>query len=447
MQAIVKYSIKNPPMRRCFISFLLLGFISIQAQTTYFPPAVGNWDTLAPDSLGWCSDSLAALQSYLDRVNSKAFIVLKDGKLVVEWYFDDFQPENSWYWASAGKTMTATLVGLAQQEGLLSLDSATQTYLGRGWTSCDSVGEAAVTVWHQLTMTAGFNEAGYRWDCTDDTCLQCQVAPGSRWFYHNAPYTLLTSVVEAATGQRINAYFRSRIGNPIGMQTGGFVPVGSNRLFFSRARDMARFGLLMLNQGQWDGTAILSDTAYFQAMTTPSQGLNPAYGYLWWLNGQSSFMLPNTRQVFNGPLIPNAPTDLIAGLGANDQKLYVVPSQNLVIIRLGDDPGTGSLSVSSFDNVLWGKIAQLSANCAQTTGLQQPESLSWSVYPQPAKGTLHLQSETPLANAWLYSLQGQLLLEQAQPQTLAVEHLGPGIYLLEVEDEMGRRARRKISLR
>ncbi|MEM1003184.1 MAG: serine hydrolase, partial [Bacteroidota bacterium] len=89
------------------------------------------------------------------------------------------------------------------------------------------------------------------------------------------------------------------------------------------------------------------------------QNLNEAYGYLWWLNGKNSFRVPGSIQQFNGKLVPNAPDDLIAGLGANDQKLYVVPSRDLVIVRQGGDAGSTLLGPSSYDNELWSYISDL----------------------------------------------------------------------------------------
>ena len=67
-------------------------------------------------------------------------------------------------------------------------------------------------------------------------------------------------------------------------------------------------------------------------------------------------MLPTTQFVFNGTLVLNAPTDMYAALGKNDQKIYVVPSQNIVVIRMGNSAGNVQLAVSSFDSELWGKL-------------------------------------------------------------------------------------------
>ena len=94
-------------------------------------------------------------------------------------------------------------------------------------------------------------------------------------------------------------------------------------------------------------------------MKNTSQDLNKSYGYLWWLNGKESAMVPQSQIVFDTELIPNAPDDLYAGLGKNDQKLYVVPSQNLVVVRMGEDTGGAALGPSGFDNELWGYLNEV----------------------------------------------------------------------------------------
>ncbi len=73
-------------------------------------------------------------------------------------------------------------------------------------------------------------------------------------------------------------------------------------------------------------------------------------------------MLPGFQNVLNGPLTPNAPIDMFAALGKYDQKIYVVPSQNIVVIRMGDSAGNIQLAASSFDNELWGKLKMIIKN-------------------------------------------------------------------------------------
>lgn len=322
------------------------------AAPLYFP-AVGaeEWETISPAALGWHAEAVPPLYALLEEKKTRAFIVLKDGKIALEHYFGTFTRDSLWYWASAGKTLTAFTVGIAQQEGLLELEDKTSDYLGEGWTSASPEKEALITIWHQLTMTSGLNDLSF--DCVTPGCLEYKADAGTRWAYHNGPYTLLEKVVETATSGSYSAYFNSRLRNRIGMNGFWVSTNGLNNVYFSNARSMARFGLLVLNGGEWEDSPILADQSYSLAMKNTSQELNPAYGYLWWLNGKDRYMVPGLQLSFNGPLIPQAPSDTYAGLGKNDQKLYVVPSKGLVVVRMGEDAGGDLLGPTEFDKELW----------------------------------------------------------------------------------------------
>lgn len=323
----------------------------------FFPPNnSGEWATVSAADLQWNTSAIPELIDYLGQKSSKAFIVLKDGKIVLEHYFGTFTRDSSWYWASAGKTVTALMAGIAAEEGLLDLDAASSVYLGNGWTSLPSNKEALIKVRHQLSMTTGLDDA-YQpdSDCTSPACLQYKADAGTRWAYHNAPYTLFDKVLESATGKSFQQYFQEKIRNRTGM-SGLWLGLGYNNVLFSDARSMARFGLLLLNRGDWNGQRLLSNKTYFDLMINSSQAFNPSYGYLTWLNGKSSYKLPGLQINFSGSLVPNAPADMYAALGKNDQKVYVVPSQSLVIIRMGESAGNSQLALSSFDNELWGKL-------------------------------------------------------------------------------------------
>lgn len=324
--------------------------------TMYFPPSgTTTWQTITPASLGWNESELANVYSFLQQKGTKAFIILKNGHIVAERYFGTFTADSLWYWASAGKTVTAFLLGIAQHESKLHINNKTSQYLGTGWTGLTPEKENLITVKHQLTMTTGLDDGVADNDCTSPSCLQYKGDAGTRWAYHNAPYTLLEKVVEAATGTTYNNYFQQKIRDKIGMN-GMWIKNGFNNVYFSNARSMVRFGLLLLNKGRWSQTTILPDTTFINQQLNSSQNFNASYGYLTWLNGKSSHMLPQSQFVFNGMLVPNAPADAYAALGKNDQKLYVVPSQNLVVIRMGNSAGNTHLAASSFDNELWGKL-------------------------------------------------------------------------------------------
>lgn len=322
----------------------------------YFPPTTSSsWERVTPVALGWNESELNNLYTYLQQKNTKAFIILKNGRIVAEKYFDSFTADSVWYWASAGKTMTAFLVGIAQKEGLLNINNRSSMYLGNNWTALPLAKENLITVKHQLTMTTGLDDGVPDDDCTTPACLVFKADAGTRWSYHNGPYTLLEKVVESATGTTYNNYFQQKVRDRIGMN-GLWIKSGYNNVLYSTPRSMARFGLLLLNKGVWSSTNILNDNNYFDAQVSTSQNLNLSYGYLTWLNGKSSYMLPTLQNVFSGSLVPNAPVDMYAALGKNDQKIYVVPSQNLVVIRMGNSAGNSQLALSSFDNELWGKL-------------------------------------------------------------------------------------------
>ncbi|MBT8244095.1 MAG: serine hydrolase [Winogradskyella sp.] len=301
----------------------------------YFPSLNSNtWESTSASAIGWNTNELEPLLDFLENSNTKSFIMLYNGKIVTESYFNGADANSNNPWFSAGKTLTAFMTGIAQEEGFLDINTASSTYLGSNWSSLTTEQENAISVRNHITMTTGLN---YNVDfaCTDSECLTYLNDSGSNWYYHNAPYTLTLSIISGAINSDFDSYFNSRLRDKIGMQ-GTWVPFGYNKFYFSNARSMARFGLLCLNNGIWNDQVIMSDSNYFNTMTNTSQGLNPAYGYLWWLNGKSSYRLPSESSLFQGKLIPNAPDDLVAGLGANDQKLYVVPSKKLVIIRMGN---------------------------------------------------------------------------------------------------------------
>ncbi|RMA58550.1 serine hydrolase domain-containing protein [Ulvibacter antarcticus] len=362
-------------IRYCLILIIIL-FISCNkeegtAQETppqpsmYFPPLSGNvWETTTPESLNWNISEADTLYDYLETRGTRAFIILKDGKIVIEKYWGNdiqntspFTQDSNWYWASAGKTLTALLVGIAQEEGILNINNKTSDYLGLNWTSLPSEKEELILIKHQLTMTTGLNYDVASLDCTDSSCLEYGTDAGQQWYYHNAPYTLLEQVVSNASGMTYNNFTDEKVENKIGM-SGSWVTLGYNNVYWSTPRDAARYGLLLLNNGVWDETTVLADTSYVDAMTNSSQALNPSYGYLTWLNGKSSIRLPGFNLSFNTSLSLNAPSDMYAAMGKNGQFINVVPSENMVVIRMGEAPDNDLVPIE-FHDEMWGLINNL----------------------------------------------------------------------------------------
>jgi len=441
--------IKYIKMKQTFLLFIIgLMALSLKAQM-YFPPNNSNaWDTIAPSNLEWCTSKIDSLYNFLEENHTKAFLLLKDGKIVLEQYFDEHSASSNWYWASAGKSLTALMVGLAQEENYLDISDTTSKYLGQGWTSCTPAQEDKITIWNQLTMTTGLDDDVADPYCTSNTCLHYLAAAGTRWAYHNAPYTLLDNVIENATGQTLNQYTNQKLKTTIGMD-GLYIPQGYNNVFFSTARSMARFGLLILNQGIWNGTPILSDTNYFNEMVQTSQNLNESYGYLWWLNGKNSFMIPQSQFVFQGSMMPNAPDDMVAALGKNGQFINIIPSQNMVWIRMGDAPDN-TLVPFTFNDEIWEYINDLDCGSLDITE-QEVDKPDFFVFPNPVKDFLYINSESTEIGRTSYSLYnvfGQLMLNgefSGNHHQLNLEMMLSGMYLLELRNEMNTQTIRIIN--
>lgn len=319
----------------------------------YFPPIGSDtWETISAQALGWDVTKLNEAVDYAGTKNTYGLIILYKGRIVTEKYWNNWTMNTVYYIASAGKSVTAFLAGIAQQEGQLNINNKTSTYLGTGWTSAPLAKENLITVKHQLTMTTGLEYNVPDDDCITPACLTYKADAGSFWYYYNAPYRLMQDVIASATATNYNTYTKIKLADKIGMKNYTWF----NYTLWLNSRDMARFGLLTLNKGTWNGNTLMTDQVYFNAMTNTSQNHNQSYGYLWWLNGKSSFMVPTLTLVFPGALNPAAPADMIAALGKGDKKIYVIPSKDLVVIRHGDDTGDAVLGPSSFDNNFWAKL-------------------------------------------------------------------------------------------
>lgn len=432
-------------MRLLLTTLFVFSLLAGRSQSLYFPPNGGNtWEGTDPATLGWCPERIDSLYEFLGSRNTKAFIVLKDGRIVLEHYFGTFTQDSLWYWASAGKTLTSTLTGIAQVEGFLDIEEPTSTYLGTGWTTAPPEKEALITVRNQLTMTSGLDDGVPDSDCTDPACLTYLADAGTRWAYHNAAYTILDQVIANSTGQTFNSYFNSRIRNPIGMD-GLWLPIGYNNVYFSKARSMARFGLLALNNMVWGADTVLHDEAYFNAAITPSQTLNDSYGYLWWLNGQPSFMVPGVQFVFPGSLMPDAPDDMFSALGKNDQYLNVVPSLNMVVVRMGDQAYTDALVPLTLDDEIWQHIEWL--DCG--TGLTEASGAgSLRVAPNPCAdhATVSLATGTSTGTFDVLDATGKRVLSAGPDGRINTSLLAPGFYSVRATTRSGVFSARFIKL-
>ncbi|MEM8892447.1 MAG: serine hydrolase domain-containing protein, partial [Bacteroidota bacterium] len=199
-------------MKKLLLIFLLLPFFACEEgreipdpdpippninPDLYFPPLnTDEWESISPAELEWNEEEIPALLQLLENNDTRAFLLLKNGKIAIEAYFgrnllntSDFNKNTLWYWASAGKTLTAFTVGMAQEEGFLDIEDKSSEYLGEGWTSLTPEQESEIKVWNQLTMTSGLDDGVSNSDSFEAEDLIFKSKAGDRWAYHNAPYT------------------------------------------------------------------------------------------------------------------------------------------------------------------------------------------------------------------------------------------------------------------
>jgi CubicO group peptidase (beta-lactamase class C family) len=196
-----------------------------------------------------------------------------------------------------------------------------------------------------------------------------------------------------------------------------------NGTLFSKPLAMARFGLMLLAGGVWNGDTIIRDRGYFADMINTSQDLNKSYGYLFWLNGKGSFMQPGIPLVFRTDLVPEAPDDMYAGMGKNDQRVYVVPSKGLVVVRMGDKATESLPAISGFDDDLWKCINELEC----TSNISEQSQTLTSVWPNPTSGRLMFDGD----QIKLYDMNGAEVYA-ATGGIGQVDHLARGMYRADV---------------
>jgi CubicO group peptidase (beta-lactamase class C family) len=431
MQYYKPYFMKSFQIVAFSIVFCSL-YLGAQNNSYYFPPIASNeWKTVSPSSLDWQTDSIPSFLNWLETKNSKGIVVLHKGEIALEHYFGTFTRDSLWYWASAGKSLAAFMVGMAQEQGYLKITDKSSNYLGTGWTSCPIEKEDKITIWHQLTMTTGLETTGVDWDCTDLTCLKYRTDAGTRWFYHNAPYLLVHNVLEKATKTTINLYTYNQITKRIGMEGLWYEGVR-----YGKARDMARFGLLILNQGAWGSDTLLRDRDYFKSMVNSSQTLNPSYGYLWWLNGRTSYIQPGLGLSFSGEIVPHAPSDMIGAMGKNDQRIYVVPSMDLVVVRIGNAADDAVLALSGFDDGLWQRLMPILDG---KLGIEnKPMAAKFCRY-NKFSGEILFTSDYPVLKVMVRNTRGQKLFEQVgyDLKSIDASTYARGIYLCTIVTKAG----------
>jgi CubicO group peptidase (beta-lactamase class C family) len=279
-------------------------------------------------------------RSYGQDTATTAVLVVKDGKIVAERYrrgFDLHTPQRTW---SAAKGITATLIGIAAGEGLLKVEAPAPVPEWRA----PGDPRAGITLADLLHMASGLysGKAGNRTDplyfggaavSETSTAMPLEAPPGKRWRYANNDTLLAMRALHAAVGddQAFLGFPFERLFWKIGMTRttpetdwrGDFV---LSSQVWTTARDLARLGLLYLNEGVWNGERILPEGwTRFVATPAPAQPVGnrtgAGYGAQFWLYGPKNGL----------------PEGAYAAEGSRGQLLFIVPAERLVVVRRGYD--------------------------------------------------------------------------------------------------------------
>ena len=266
----------------------------------------------------------AVAAAFTPQSGVRSLVVVKGGAIVDERYEPSSGPDTVMSSFSVAKSFTATVVGLLVEDGLLDLD---EPVARPEWPEGDP--RHAITLRHLLQMssglawdevtslaTMGFSMLSSPSAATVMAQQPLESQPGSSFDYSTGTTALIAGIAADALGgcAALDAYLHERLLDPIGIRTatvttdGGGCFVGGLGLDMT-SRDFARFGLLNVRGGWWDGEQVVP-AGWIDAERTPSP-TNPQYGLHWWLSGSGAQFIA-------------------AGLGG--QRIAVIPAADLVIV-------------------------------------------------------------------------------------------------------------------
>jgi len=316
-----------------------------------------DWQHATPESEGVNSsrltDAVEYFKAHSGRDGVRELIIVRNGRVI--WLGDNVDKVHG-VW-SCTKSFTSTVLGLLIDEGKCTLETRAAEHLPELATHYPDV-----TLRHFTTMTSGYRAIGdeprgtYRHGPSrtpfDPSPEPLFSPPGSKFAYWDSAMNMFALVLTRIAGEPLEELFRRRIADPIQMNSSkwdwgdlatidGIVINGgsgnSQKHMFISARDMARFGHLYLNAGRWNGQQLISRDWVRQATSVQVPATRPwqsrsegpgCYGFNWWTNGQ----IPEGQRKW-----PSAPAGTFAAEGHNNNRCFVVPEWNMVVVRLGLD--------------------------------------------------------------------------------------------------------------
>jgi CubicO group peptidase (beta-lactamase class C family) len=292
---------------------------------------------VANDSPTITAAQLDAAQAYADANGSRGFLVMQNGKILRETYFRGAGKSTLHGLASGSKSFTGPLALAAVNDGLLDLDRPLVDILPE-WKG--DANKEKITVRYLLTLTSGLAGGGIGGSSLRDPWIKAveapsRFAPGSRFFYGPYPFHAFGEALQRqlrTKGMTTEQYLHKRLLDPLGV-----------RVVWSKCQDgnpaLSGGGAMTLTDwakyGEWirNGGAGVLKPGQAESMRQGTRG-NPAYGLSWWLrpDAEASMRLRGAEPI---PVPDWLPKDFFMAAGAGKQRLYIVPSRNLVAVRVG----------------------------------------------------------------------------------------------------------------
>jgi CubicO group peptidase (beta-lactamase class C family) len=305
---------------------------ALPASGTSFGAATPQQEDLNPSAV-------AAAVAYANTHLRISIQIFRNNCKVSEGLLDPVTDNAAWEIFSSTKSVISILTGIALDQHKLSLSDPIGTYLpaGPGW---GDAAHRAITIGDLLTE---FASVGTDPNIAQEALAQPLVhTPGTTFDYTQRVPDLLAYVVQRAVGEDLQAFAQEYLFGPIGIPVHSYFwlrdrsgnTYGYANLFIPPIQ-FAKLGLLMQNDGNWNGRQVLS-TSYIAQLRTPT-ATNGCYGYLFWVNGGTSCTSANipATQTVGRELIASAPSDLFAMVGALQQNNFMIPSLHMTVTWTG----------------------------------------------------------------------------------------------------------------
>ena len=295
-------------------------------------------------------DSLNKIADYAEANNSSALLVLHRGELILERYWQGFTPSSTSNSMSLSKTIAALLIGIAIEEGQIKSELELVANYIPEWSQDD---RRKITLQDLLYMQSGLRNQDSQSNPTSDLVqmyaspnvdavalkIPAEQAPQQAFDYNNANTQILSEVLERATGERYTDYLATRLWQPL-QTNDAFIWLdrsgGNPKTFcclFATPRDWAKVGQLFSDRGQVDGKQVVP-MAWLDKMQQPSNLVNK-YGYHLWLKARTDSKSGVYDRAASRPFLAE---DTFYLDGAARQRVYIIPAQQLVIVRIGERP-------------------------------------------------------------------------------------------------------------